>query len=228
MKTTWRTEWPHALLIAAQFALAAVTWNSAPDRIPVHFGFDGQVDRYGGKFEGLLVLPLVSVALYFVMRLLPRFDPGRANYANFAGPYATMRLSLTVALATIYGISHLTMLGEPANVATMMPLLMGAVFILLGGVLGKVRPNWFVGIRTPWTLSSKQAWNRTHRVGGWVFMVLGVLTMAAAALRAEWAVWTVIAGPLAAAVGLSAYSYVVWRGDPERIPPAGTLPAGDG
>lgn len=228
MKVTWRTEWPHWLLLAVQFALTALTWNSAPDRIPVHWGFDGQVDRYGNKFEGLLLLPLVSLALYIGMLWLPRLDPGRANYPAFAGAYATIRLALVVVLTGVYGVIQLTMHGRAVRVETTLPLAVGALCVVIGGVLGKIRPNWFVGIRTPWTLSSKQAWTRTHRAGGWLLIVLGVLTMVFAVLRVEWALRALVAALAAAGVGLVAYSYLVWRGDPEKIPPAGTLPVGNG
>ena len=228
MKTTWRTEWPHALLIAAQFVLAAVTWNSAPDRIPVHWGLDGQPDRYGGRFEGLFAMPLISVALYFVMQWLPRFDPGKANYPAFAGAYGAIRLALTVTLTVIYASVHLWLRGQPVSVATLMPLIAGAMCVVLGAVMGKVRPNWFFGIRTPWTLSSKLSWNRSHRVGGWLFILVGLLMMVAAVVRSGWAIWTMIAAPLGAAIVVTAYSYFVWRSDPEKVPPAGTLPASEG
>lgn len=87
MRTNWRTEWPHWAMLAAMFLLAAVTWRSAPDRLPVHWGLGGEVDRYGGRFEGLLGLPTLALGLYLLLRWLPRIDPGRANYAQFAGAY---------------------------------------------------------------------------------------------------------------------------------------------
>ena len=104
-------------------------------------------------------------------------------------------------------------------------ILTGGLFVVLGNLLGKVRPNWFVGIRTPWTLSSKLAWDRTHRAGGWVFVLLGVLTMATAVLHAGWALRVLGVAGVASLLGLVVYSYVLWRRDPEKTPPAGTQPA---
>jgi len=228
MKITWRTEWPQWLLIAAQFAVAGLTWNSAPDRFPMHWGLDGQVNRYGGKVEGLLLMPLVSLALYLMLLLLPRLDPGRANYPTFAGPYATIRFSLLVVLTTVYGYIQLSARGQAPSVDSFTPLVVGALCVVLGGVLGKVRPNWFVGIRTPWTLSSKRAWDRTHRAGGWIFIVMGALFMVSTMLRVELPIWAMAGAPLAAGLGLAVYSYFLWRGDPEKVPPAGTLPADNG
>ncbi|HEY2955814.1 MAG TPA: SdpI family protein [Candidatus Eisenbacteria bacterium] len=228
MRITFRSEWPHLLLLTAQFVLAGLTWGAAPDRIAVHWGLDGQVDRYGGRFEGILMLPLVSLLVYLLMLWLPRLDPGRANYEAFAGAYTTIRLAVLAVLAATYGIVQLAIHGREVSIQTALPLLVGAMCVVLGGVLGKVRPNWFVGIRTPWTLSSKQSWARTHRAGGWLFIALGVLIMGAALLRMPWAPWVMVASLVAGAAGLVIYSYVVWRSDPEKLPPGGTLPAGNG
>jgi uncharacterized membrane protein len=226
MKVTWRTEWPHALLITAMFVLAAATWSVAPDRIPVHWNIAGQVDRWGGRFEGLFALPLVAVAVYLVMIVLPRFDPGRANYDAFAGPYASLRLGVLAVLAAIHAFVLLWVRGVPVRIGVFAPLVFGALFVVIGNLLGKIRPNWFVGIRTPWTLSSKLAWSHTHRAGGWLFIVLGVLSMACAVVRSSWAMWIMIGAGAVGLLGLLVYSYVVWRRDPDKTPPAGTQPAG--
>jgi uncharacterized membrane protein len=228
MKVTWRTEWPHWVLLVGMFALAATAWSTAPDRIPMHWNIAGQVDRYGGRVEGLLAIPLLSLAIYALMILLPRIDPGRANYSLFAGPYAALRLMLLVVMAAIYGLTHLAMRGVPVRIETWVPLIVGALFVMIGNLLGKVRPNWFVGIRNPWTLSSKDAWNRTHRAGGWVFVLMGLLLMSVGLVHAAWAVWGTAILIGAAVIGLNVYSYLVWRNDPERTSPAGSSPAGDG
>jgi hypothetical protein len=94
MKVSWRTEIPFWLLILAMFALALSAWPGAPDSLPVHWGVDGHVDRYGSKFEGLLLFPLITVALYLMMLALPNIDPGRLNYARFAGAYMLLRLGV--------------------------------------------------------------------------------------------------------------------------------------
>ena len=225
MRFSWRMEWPHWLVIATMFTLAAATWGSAPSRIPGHWNIAGPVDRWGGRFEGLLAIPLLTLALYVVMLVLPRLDPGRANYDTFAGPYATLRLGIVVLMAGVYALVILWVRGERVSIGVWMPLLLGALFVVIGNLLGKVRPNWFVGIRTPWTLSRKLAWSRTHRAGGWVFILMGMLMMACAALQAAWAFVTMIAVGVAGVLGLVIYSYLLWRRDPDKTPPAGTQPA---
>jgi uncharacterized membrane protein len=227
MKTNWRIELPLLLLIAAMFAGALVIWPVAPDRIPVHWNFDGRVDGWGGKIEGLLGIPLLALAIYLLMRYLPRIDPGRANYARFGGAYTALRAGIVVLMAVLYGVILSTALERPVDVSRVVPIAVGALFVLVGTVLGKIRPNWFVGIRTPWTMSSKISWVRTHRVGGWLFMALGVLLAATGAFKLGSFGLVVIGAVIAAVVILFVYSYVVWKADPEKQPPAGTQPADD-
>lgn len=226
MKWNWRTEWPQWLLLALMFALAALNWTGAPARIPVHFGLDGQPDRFGGRLQGLLGLPLLAVGLYGLMLFLPRVDPGRANYVSFRPAYDTVRLAVLAIVLASYGVL-LANLGHPVTGGPnrLLALGVGVLFVVLGNVMGKLRPNWFVGVRTPWTLSSKLAWNKTNRAAGWVFMANGVGMMAAGALGAGWALPAGLGALVVGSAGLIAYSYFVWRGDPDKTPPAGTLPA---
>lgn len=227
IRLTWRTELPQWLLILGMFLLAAATWPGAPERIPVHWNIAGEVDRYGSKVEGLLGIPLLALGIYLLMVVLPRLDPGRANYPRFAGAYTVIRLSLVTLLAVLYGVVHLWIRGRHVDVATVTPLLVGGLLVVLGSLMGKIRPNWFVGIRTPWTLSSKSAWVKTHRVGGWAFIAMGLATIATGVLRSAWAAGALLVILLGGIGGLIAYSYLAWRDAADKIPPAGTLPAED-
>jgi uncharacterized membrane protein len=226
MKTTWRTELPQWLLLTAMFAGAAVAWPSAPARFPMHWDLAGEVDRFGGRFEGLLAIPLLALGLHLLMRFLPQVDPGRANYASFVSAYTAARVSVLALLAFLWGVIQLAARGRRIDVGAVVPLAVGALFVVLGSLMGKIRPNWFFGVRTPWTLSSAEAWTKTHRAGGWAFIGAGLATMAASLLGTPMLTFGVLIGSIvAAALGLSVYSYLVWRGDPDRIPPAGRTPA---
>lgn len=225
MKVSWRTELPLWLLIVTMFALALSAWPSAPDSLPVHWGLNGQVDRYGSKFEGLFLFPLVTVVLYLITLGLPRVDPGRLNYAGFAGPYTLLRFGLIGFMAALYGLMQFQIRGHHVDVGHAVFVLIGILFVLVGSVMGKIRPNWFFGIRTPWTLSSKASWVRTHRLGGWVFLIGGIVMIGTSIIPAvqiyvllafgAGVLWTVV------------YSYLVWKSDPDRIPPTGTVPRED-
>ena len=227
MKTNWRIELPLLLLIGAMFAAALIAWPSAPASVPVHWNTAGEVDRYGGKVEGLLGIPLMTLAIYLLMRFIPRVDPGRANYARFGGAYTALRAGLVIFMAALYGVMLSSALKHSIDVSRVIPLGVGALFVLVGAVLGKIRPNWFVGIRTPWTMSSKVSWVRTHRLGGWLFMALGVLFAVTGAFKLGSFGFVVIGAVVAVVAILFVYSYVVWKADPEKQAPAGTQPADD-
>ncbi len=223
-RTSWKIELPNWILIAGMFLLAAITWPSAPDRIPVHWNIYGQVDRYGGKVEGLLLLPLVTLGVYLLLLFLPRIDLGRANYQRFGGAYSTIRISVTALLAVIYGVTNLWIRGYRVDMSLVVSLAVGALLIVIGNLMGKISPNWFVGIRTPWTISSKASWTKTHRLGGRLFIVMGLAFIAAGIARAPWATIVAVAIMVGSIVWMFVYSYVVWRNDPNKLPPAGTLP----
>ncbi len=225
MKIAWKVEVPQWLILLAMFAAAAVAWPHAPDRIPVHWNISGQPDRYGGRFEGLLLMPLVALGLYALLLVVPRIDPGRANYDRFRGAYNAIRIAVLALFAVFDVAIQVWVWTGRVNVGQIAPLSIGIVCVFLGALLGKIRPNWFVGIRTPWTLSSKVAWVRTHRAGGWLFIAVGLATIAATFVSSRVAFWVLLPGVLGGTIGLMVYSYVLWRHDPDKIPPAGTLPA---
>jgi len=225
MKIAWKIEVPQWIILVAMFAAAAIAWPHAPDRIPVHWNISGQVDRYGGRFEGLLLMPLVALGVYVVMLVLPRIDPGRANYARFRGAYNAIRIALVAFFAVFDFIVQKSAFTGRVNMGRLAPLAMGILFVFLGALLGKIRPNWFVGIRTPWTLSSKLSWVRTHRAGGWLFILVGLATIVASFFSLPVSFWVLIGGLTGGTIGLVVYSYLLWRRDPDKIPPAGTLPA---
>ena len=177
MKTNWRIEL--ALLAAHRGDVRrrrSSCGRTAPSEIPVHWNASGEVDRYGGKFEGLLGIPLMALGIYLLMRFRPAHRPRarelrplrRRVHGDPRGPASALRRHLR-------GRPRLGAEMRPSTCHGRCPSLSARSSCSFGAVLGKVRPNWFVGIRTPWTLSSKRSWVRTHRLGGWLFMALGVL-----------------------------------------------------
>jgi uncharacterized membrane protein len=212
------------VVVAVVMVAAAVAWWTGPARVPVHWNVSGQVDRWGGRAEGLLLLPLLLMAMAVLQRVLPRLDPGRANYPNFAGAWAGVWLGITVFLAGLYVAVLLEMNGRPVDMSVVGPALMGGLFVLIGAFMGKLRPNWFMGVRTPWTLSSKTSWIRTHRLAGWMFVASGLIVWVTALLWRGAAPYALAGCALVTGVASTAYSYFVWRDATDRIPPAGSSP----
>jgi uncharacterized membrane protein len=224
MKLSWRVELVQLLIIATMVAVGALSWPNVPDRLPVHWNLQGEVDRYGGKFEGLFLLPLITLGLYVLLLVMPLVDPGRRNYQNFRKAYNAIRIVLVLFMALIYGLSILAAFGYQMHITAVVFPAMGVLFIVLGNFMGKIRPNWFVGVRTPWTLSSKLSWDKTHRLAGWLFVLMGLLFLPLAVVPTTWMFIVVFTIDGICLAWMIVYSYLIYRRDPNRTSPAATSP----
>jgi uncharacterized membrane protein len=227
MKLSLRSEIPQLVLIGAMFALAAWAWPHLPAQIPTHWNLQGEVDGHGNKFVGLLLLPLTVLGLYCLMMVLPLFDPGRANYRNFAKTYNVLRLGFVAFMAVFYGATVAAAFGRPIDMTLVAFLGTAILFCVIGNLMGKIRPNWFVGVRTPWTLSSKLSWDKTHRLAGWLFLLMGGLFAVVAFIHNTWTLAGMVTIDALCLAWIVIYSYLVYRSDPHPTPPAGTSPSAD-
>ncbi len=221
------SEWIMLGTLALMFVASAVCWPFAPERIPVHWNLAGEADRWGSRLEGLLLLPLITAGLYVLLRIMPRFDPKRENYAQFAGTYRIIRLATQIVMVVIHLAVIAMVMGVPVNMGWLVPLVTGTMLIVLGNYMSKIRPNWFVGIRTPWTMTSKQSWVKTHRQSRWVFVVSGCLTILTGLTASRSALIVMLVSILGGTAWLVIYSYWVWRNDTERVSALETSPAGE-
>ena len=167
------------------FVLVAIAWPHLPERIPGHWGLNGQIDRYDAPATLWLMCaigPLLSLGFQF----LPRLDPKRENYEKFQpyydffGPLVPLLLLLCIAVT----LSESLWPGQ-INVARAIGLMVGVLFLIIGNIMGKVKTNWFMGFRTPWALSDPDVWNKTQRLGGWTFFLSGLSALVLSLLAPE-------------------------------------------
>jgi len=199
-------------------------WGRVPDRVPVHWNVVGEVDRYGSRAEGLLVLPVVALGLWILLAVVPRFDQ-TGNLARSRRAYDGIRTASLYFLVVI----HLALLsaaaGGTVDIGRVVGIAVGLLFAATGNAMGKLRPNAFAGIRTPWTLTSLRSWNHTHRLAGWLFTVHGLLTAAVSLVWPPAGVGLLVVGALANTAISVGVSWWVWRGDPDKVPFGGIVPA---
>ena len=166
-------------IIAA--ALIAITWLATfliyprlPSQIPLHWNFSGQVDRFGSR-ENLFLMPAIMVAVVLLFAALPWLSPRRFEVNAFRSTYLYIMLLLVALLGYLHALMVWAALSKPLDMGRS---LLGALFLLLvliGNVLGKVKRNFYVGVRTPWTLASEKVWYATHRFAARVCVIGGLL-----------------------------------------------------
>jgi uncharacterized membrane protein len=188
-------------------AITVIVYPDLPDLIPSHWNFDGEVDGYLPRFWGVAVIPLVMAACTALFFVLPRIDPLRANYPKFRAYYEGFILVFAAFLFVIQLQVLLWGLGFLISPNVLLPPVFGIVFIYLGFLVERAEQNWFVGIRTPWTLSSASVWKKTHERGGLLFKIAGVIAMAGA-FAGQYALWFAIVPILIISVYMVIYSYV--------------------
>jgi uncharacterized membrane protein len=217
----WQRELPHWVLLWAMLGLAAYAWDRAPDTIPIHWGLSGEPNRYAGKGQGLLALPVTAVVMYIVLLLAPRMS--RATEAQLGRVYGWVRLGLLAMLAALYTAIVLSVLDVPIDVGRVGPALIGALLLGVGATMGRMRPNPIMGVRTPWTLASQAAWDASHRIGGRIFMAVGALMVLGGLTGLTWLFLASIVVLFGGILFLVPYGWWTWRSDPKRLPRGQTL-----
>ncbi|MGG0750524.1 SdpI family protein [Priestia megaterium] len=166
--------------------LTLVAWLVAlphlPATMPIHWGANGEADGFATKINAMILTVGIMVLIYFVIAFVPRIDPRKENYKYFSKTYnillnAVLLLFFFVNMSTI-----LQGLGYNVPMSYIAPIMAGLVFIIIGNYLQRVRSNYFMGIRTPWTLSNENVWKKTHRLSGKLFFIGGLLILISAFL----------------------------------------------
>ncbi len=169
-----KKELPYLLIIAIPFIYLAFIWHALPEKVPMHWNINGDIDRYGSKTELLWVTLMLPVSLYLIMLVIPKIDP-KGQIKKMANKYGQIKFLLTtfmsfLALFIIYSAKTRT-LANPNYVL----MFIGVLYIILGNYFKTIKPNYFIGIRTPWTLENEQVWKRTHALAGKMWFTGGFL-----------------------------------------------------
>lgn len=197
------------LLVLAGFAMVGVAYPGLPDPMPSHWNAAGQVDGWMAKPWGAFVFPIVMAAMWLVFLVLPRISPRGFEMEPFARAWGILKVAV---LALVLFTGALVMRAAKTHEAlsqTVMFAAVGVLFVVIGNLLGKITRNFFVGIRTPWTLASEEVWYRTHRLGGKCFVAGGLFVIAASVLHLG--VWPIFVSIALAGLVPVVYSYVIYR-----------------
>ena len=182
-----------------------------PSQVAIHWDIYGQADKWADKTFAAFFFPALIVAVYILMVFAPLLDPRKDRYQEFSKIYGIIRLTIILFLSALYFISSLNALGVITLIQQTVPLAIGLLFVIIGNFLPKIKNNWFVGIKTPWTLSSEEVWNKTHRLGGKVFVGGGLLLMVGVLLPSS-TYLLLLPLVILSIVGITVgYSYFIWQ-----------------
>jgi uncharacterized membrane protein len=197
------------LLVVGAFALVGLKYPGLPDPMPTHWNAAGHVDGWMPKSWGAFLVPIVMAVIWLSFLVLPKISPRGFEMEPFLRAWGILKVTI-LALVFFIGVLVLnaaTTGGELSPKAMFVSI--GVLFVVIGNLLGKVTRNFFVGIRTPWTLANEEVWYRTHRLGGKLFVVAGLFVVVMALAGASM-------GPIFVSIAVAgivpvAYSYVIYR-----------------
>jgi uncharacterized membrane protein len=197
-------------IIVSSFAVALAVYPYLPERVASHWDAAGQVNGYASRFWGAFLAPIILAASYLLFLFIPKIDPKKENIQKFRPYFENFILAFVLFLYYIYLLTLFWNLGWRFELVRFLSPAFAALFYVTGSMVGHAEPNWFIGIRTPWTLSSPEVWKKTHELGGKLFKITAAFSLLGVIFPGL-AIWLVLVPVLAAAVYLVVYSYVEYR-----------------
>lgn len=197
-------------IIILTVVAGAIVYPQLPDQMASHWDASGQVNGVMDRFWGVLMMPIALVVLFLLYLAIPRIDPLKQNINAFRSIYDWFWIGLALFMAYIHGLTLIWNLGREFNFIVAMVPALAVLFWLIGWLIKYSHRNWFVGIRTPWTLSSDAIWDATHRLGSKLFMLAGVILLGALAFP-QLVTWLLLVPVLAATFISVIYSYILYR-----------------
>lgn len=171
-----KKELPIIGIVLLPFVYLAYIWNQLPQEVPIHYNVKGEIDRYGDKSELIMIPILLPLLIYVLLLVVPYIDP-KKQIQKMGNKYHSLKLVLTLITSVLaLFIIHSTKAGSLANPSFIF-LILGVMYLILGNYFKTIKANYFIGIRTPWTLESEYVWKETHKLGGKVWFVGGILAI---------------------------------------------------
>jgi uncharacterized membrane protein len=207
MKTgTWIT----LILLSAFYITAFIFYPQMPEQMASHWDAQGVVDGYTSRFVGVFLFPFIATGVALLFVAIPLIDPLKANIEKFRKYYDWFMAVFLIFFQYIYVLTLLWNRNASFDMMQAMLPALGALFFYIGIMIQNAKRNYMVGIRTPWTLASDEVWNKTHKLGGKLFMGAGVLA-AIGAIWPDYALAFILIPVLAVTLVTVIYSYAIYR-----------------
>jgi len=197
-------------LVLLSFILSIYFYPQVPDQMATHWDSQGEVNGYMSKFWGTFLMPLLITGLVILFLVIPKIDPRKENIEMFRKHYEGFRLVLIIFLVLVHLHILLWNTGTQISPNAVIPLGIGLLFYYAGVLTENAEQNWFIGIRTPWTLSSEKVWKRTNRLGGKLFRIAGI-TAFSGVFFPEYAIYFILVPAVIVVVITVVYSYLEYK-----------------
>ena len=198
------------IIIIACFVIGIYLYPKMPEQMASHWNAQGKVDGYMSRFWGVFLMPFVFVGLALLFIAIPRIDPLKNNIEKFRKYYDGFIILFFIFMLLVYFQTILWNLGIEISPNLAFPILMGFLFFYIGVLLENAKRNWFIGIRTPWTLSNDKVWNKTHKLGSKMFKIAGIIALIGFLFQ-KYATYFILIPVLFAAFYLIVYSYFEYQ-----------------
>ena len=210
-KEELKKDWYLLLLITVMFIVSIVVYSDLPSKMPIHWNLQGQVDSYGNRFWGAFMMPLINIGVLLLMLVTPLIDPKKENYNKFGASYRVIRAILILFFAVLHFVILGFALGYNFDIGRIIVLVLGVLFLLLGNYLPRVRHNYFLGIKSPWTLANEKVWRKTQRLAGKLFVVSGIIMMLSIFFSDQLRFVLLIVCILGSTLASTIYSYFIYK-----------------
>jgi uncharacterized membrane protein len=198
------------LLVALMFLSGYYFLPSLPNKMPMHWNIRGEVDNYMPKGTAIWIMPAIALACFILFQFLPLFDPKKEKYKLFKTEWEIIQTALIGFFAYMQFLTFYIAMNPKTEMMPLMFIGLGILFVLMGNYMSKIRQNYFIGVKTPWTLASEDNWNKTHRFASWTFVIAGVITLVEAYFI--WYAPVVIFGSIMLAAVLPIiYSFLIFK-----------------
>ena len=201
-------------LIAGSFLFSGALFYWLPDQIPSHWNIAGEIDSTMSKGWGAFLMPLIMLGLYGVFQVIPALSPKGYGIEAANSGFVGIRIAVLALLALLNVLVLLAALGVPIAMGSTISIAVGVLLAVLGWFLDRLPRNFYVGIRTPWTIVDEDNWTRTHRVGKWLFIAAGFAMIAGGLMGAN--AYLIVAAALTAGLGPLVFSYLIYRQGPGK------------
>ncbi|HDX9576909.1 TPA: SdpI family protein [Bacillus pseudomycoides] len=198
------------ILISITILAWIISWPHLPNTIATHWSGDTP-DGYSSKLTGMLLMVGIMIGTYILLNVVPKVDPKKENYKKFSKSFAMITYSVLVVLFIANVDIIAAGLGYDLPINRFSGLLVGILFLVIGNYLPQCKLNYFIGIRTPWTLSNEEVWRKTHRFGGKVFIILGIIMCLSIFAPATWRSYIILTVVLGGVVVTMLYSYFAYK-----------------